>query len=222
MITDRFTSIIIEAEEFGPVPTYTHEEVSPSAAGWDTLQRYYLARRASLTPEECALLFPIGARLGTRFWWIDKAVPKQIAPGFWAVEVTFRGWAATKPIAVVVGANAEQQSGENMRFPAFPGDEDGEVFSKVQTHENAPTIRVSYLVEDIDAEGVAMTEFVGTAVEPPVTITVPDSVWVYLNSYVYHWPNGWCLMESAQDRLPGTTAALVSDSYRYIRDLTPG
>jgi hypothetical protein len=200
MITDRATAFIITLGDLGEEPRFSHEEPSLTPAGWDTLTQTYHCMRADLTAEDCAELFPIGARLGFRTWWIC--------------------WAASKPLAVVVGSNAEQQSGERMRFPRFPGDETGQIFPKVQTHENSPTIRVSYLVEDIEAEGI--TSLVGTAVTPPVEVAVPASVWVYLNNYVYHWPNGWALMESAQDRLPGTSAALVNDSYRYIRQITPG
>jgi hypothetical protein len=67
-----------------------------------------------------------------------------------------------------------------------------------------------------------MTSKVGTAQTPPVTIAVPDTVWDFLTEYVWHWPQEWVLMGSDQDRLSGTTAALVTDTYKYIRDKTPG
>ena len=53
-------------------------------------------------------------------------------------------------------------------------------------------------------------------------ITADATVWDFLTLYVWHWPQGWVLMSSEQDRLPGATPALVTDNYKFIRDKTPG
>lgn len=198
------------------------EEATLSEEGWDSLRKSYVMARANLTAENLAAMFPQGAQLASRKWWITGARPVRLAPGLWRADVDFKGWAATKAAKIRVGSSAEQQSGENVRAPAYVGDTVGTVYAKVQTHENAPTIAATYLVEDITASGVAKTDKVGTAQTPPVTVAVPDSVWGFLTEFVWHWPQGWVLMSSEQDRLPGTNAALVTDSYKFIRDKTPG
>jgi len=207
----------------GQVAYEGDEEATINEEGWDSLSKPYFMLRASLTAEQCAVMFPAGARLGTRTWWIAGARPVRVAAGFFRVDVTFKGWAdVAKPAKIRVGASGEQQSAENVRAPESVGDTVGAIFAKVQTHENMPTVSVAYLVPDITASGVANTDKVGTAQDPPVTIAVPDTVWSFLTTYVYHWPNGWVLMGSEQDRLPGSDAALVIDSYKYVRDKTPG
>jgi len=220
MITDRYNTIIIQAEDFDQTPRYSHEEYTPAPSGFETLVRYYYARASEIDDAVLQQNFPIGAQLGFRTWWILHPHPKQIAPGFWEIQVTFKGWAGTKFPVITVGASAESQSVQNMRFPRYVGDLVGQIFAKGQTHENLPTMRVSYLVENVGEE--KQTEKVGTAQDPPVELSVPPTIWSYLNEYVYHWPNGWVLMESAQERLPGANAAAVTDSFRYIRTFTPG
>jgi hypothetical protein len=200
-------------------PVVLNEVPTINNDGWDLLVRTEVRRRATFTPEEVAAAYPVGGRLGTRNWWLTAAKPTKIAPGVWKVESSFKGWAATKPAVIRVGANADQQSGENIRAPDHVGDTVGSVYAKVETHENMPTIAVSYLVETI---GTGRTAEVGTAQTLPVTIAVPATVWTFLTEFVYHWPNGWVLMSSEQDRLPGTTAALVTDNYKYVREKTPG
>jgi hypothetical protein len=220
MITDRFKTILILAEEFDETPRFSHEEYTPAASGFETLVRYYYVRTTEIDDAILQVHFPIGGQLGFRTWWILHPHPKQIAPGFWEIAVTFKGWAGTKQPVITVGASAESQSATNVKFPRYIGDTVGKIFQKAQTHENLPTMRVSYLVENVQEE--KQTEKVGTALDPPVELAVPPSIWNFLNKYVYHWPNGWVLMESAQDRLPGCNAAFVTDSFRYIRTYTPG
>lgn len=198
-----------------------HEEPSLSNEGWDVLTQIWTTRRAALTAETAATLFPVGARLGGRNWWIVGSVPQEKAPGFWVVTVSFKGWAATKPTKITVGAASDQQSAENARAPVSVGDTEGAIFAKLQTHENMPTITASYLVEDITG-GANKSALVGTAQTPPITLAVAATVWAILEIYTYHWPNGWVLLAHEQDRLPGANAAQVTDTYKYVRDKTPG
>jgi len=217
--TDRQTSILISgAAAFATTPTAVEEIPEINDEGWDSLAVTYTLQKATLTAEDLAKLFPIGTRLDNRFWWVVSVRPKLLARGLWLITVNYKGWALAKPIKVNVGCSADQQSGTNITTPKG-------TYSKVETHEPGLTISVSYLVEDVDSKTPAvssMTKKVGTEVEPPISITVPESVWAYLNLFVYHFPNGWVLMSTEQDRLAGTTAALVKDAYKYIRDKTPG
>lgn len=217
--TDRQISILISgAAAFSTTPTAVEEVPEINDEGWDTLAITYTLQKATLTAEDLAKLFPLGTRLDNRFWWVVSVRPKLIARGLWLITVNHKGWAAAKPIKVNVGSSADQQSGKNIATPKG-------AYANVQIHEPGLTIAVSYLVEDVDSKTPApasMTDKVGTEVEPPVSIDVPKSVWAYLTEYVYHWPSGWVLMSTEQDRLVGTSAAFVKDAYKYIRDKTPG
>lgn len=220
-LTTRHTALLIgEGTVFSSTPTLVDENPALSEEGWDSNTLTYAARRASLTAEECAALFPIGAQIGSRKWWITGAKPQRAAPGFWLIEVACKGWGATKPAKVKVGAAAESQSGKNVTAPNGSGG--SALYASVATHENTPTLSVSYLAENLDT--VSNTDEVGKAKAIPgdITIAIADSVWTSLPEFTYHWPNGWVLMGSSQDRLPGTDVGLVTDDYRYVRDKTPG
>lgn len=196
------------------------EVVTLSEEGFDTMRKPYFMARPTLTAEDLAVLFPQGAQLGSRKWWITSASPVRVGPGVWRADVDFKGWAAVKPAKIRVGAATDQQSGENIRAPQFVGDTAGEIFAKVATQESTPTISATFLVENVAT--TYDTDKVGTAVTPPVSIAVGDSVWDFLTEYVWNWPQGWVLMSSEQDRLPGTSVAMVTNSFKYIRDKTPG
>lgn len=197
------------------------EEVQLSEFGWDTMKKPYFMKRASLTAEQTAALFPLGSRLGSRNWWIVGAVPVRVAPGIFRVDVALKGWASSKPAKVRVGATAQQQSAENVEVGAEQGYPSGAIMAKVETHENLPSFSVTYLTADADD----LTETVGREdTTPAVDVPVPDSVWDYLTTYTFHWPNGWVHMGSDQDRIPGTSpaVAMVTDSFQFIREKTPG
>lgn len=214
----RQTSIIITAgADFSAIPTAVEEIPEINDEGWDALTITYVVKKPTLTAEELAKLFPIGTRLDNRFWWVIGCSPKLAAPGLWLITVKYKGWAIDKPIKVKVGGSADQQSAQNTQTPKG-------YYAKIEVHEPGITVAVSYLVEDVDAttpESASKTDKVGTELTPPVTIKVPPSGWTYLSTYIYHFPNGWVLMSSEQDRLVGTTAALVTDNYKYIRDKSP-
>jgi hypothetical protein len=214
--TDRTLGIFIGISPglAGSSTPAVDEFLDPSEDGWDTLTIHYLHRVATLTPEACAAAYPRGSQLGSRKFWITNAKPVRKGPGIWFAEVTFKGWASTKPIKVRVGSAAEQQQAENVEIISVG------TFAKAQIHQNTPTLTISYLVENAETSG--QTDNVGSAVTPPVTIDTPPNFWTSLDPYLYHFPNGWVLMGSDQDRLPGCLAALVSDTYKYIQAATPG
>jgi hypothetical protein len=214
MIT-RFQSIIIGSPEITGSDAFIPLEETPSlnSEGWDDLVISYATKRASLTAEELADEFPPGTQLGSRKFWVTSATRKCPAHGIWIAEVHFKGWAADKPAKFSVGAAAENQSNNRPTEIFGVG-----VFEKVSIHQNTPTLRASYLVEDYTT---APTAEVGTARTPPLAIDTPPEAWTSLAEFVYHWPNGWVLMSSEPDLLPGCTAALVTDTYKFIRAYTP-
>lgn len=215
-LTTRHTSILIglSSRLANNTPILVMEEPTINNEGWDSLTQLWTIRDASVTAEALAAAFPIGAQLGTRKWWITGMKPTERAPGFWTVLVTFAGWAATKPALVKVGSSAASQSATNVTLP------DTSVADKLETHQNTPTLTISYLVADVTV--APKTGYVGTALTPPVTIATPASIWASIADAVTHFPSGWVLMGSAEDRLPGTLAAYVTDTYQYIQQYTPG
>jgi hypothetical protein len=194
-------------------PALINEEPQLTHEGWDTLVQIWSFRVANLSAETLATDFPIGGKLGSRNWWVVGSVPQERGPGFWTARVTYKGWAQTKPAVVRVGASADSQTAENVSIG-------GTTYTKVETHQPTPNIVISYLVANVAT--APKTSLVGTALTPPVSIAVPSNVWASLDPYLYHFPNGWVLMESAEDRLPGTSAAYVSDTYKFIQVATPG
>lgn len=223
--TTRLRSILIApGTVFTDTPTLVDESADLTEEGFDTLTLTYAMRRAALTAEHCAALFPQGSQIGSRKFWIVSARPQRVAAGFWLAEVVCKGWASNKPAKVRVGAGAETQSGKNVIAPTVPNPispADFEVFAAVQTRENTPTVSVSFLAEDLNT--YAQTHLVGRAVSLPagISVAVAYSIWSTLSTYTYHWPNGWVLMASEQDRIPGTDAGFVTNSYLYVRPITP-
>jgi hypothetical protein len=215
-LTDRHTSIMIglAAHVGSGTPALISEEPTLNSDSWDTLVQLWTIRAAALTAETLAAYFPAGAQLGSRLWWVVGAKPTERARGFWTVTVTYKGAAATKPAVVQVGASATSQSGTNVGLPG------GGTAAKLETHQNTPTISVTYWTADVMA--APLTASVGTAITPPVTVPVPSNVWASLSDPVTHFPSGWVLMASAQNRIPGSVAAEVTDSYQYIQTLSPG
>lgn len=214
-LTTRHTSLLIglSSRLGSATPALVNEVPNITNEGWDTLTQLWTIRSATLTPEAVAALFPIGAQLGSRAWWITGAKPEERAPGFWTVLVSYAGWAATKPALVRVGSAAASQSASNVTLP------DTSVADKLETHQNTPTLTISYLKADVSS--FPKTSYVGTALTPPVTIAVPASIWASIADAVTHFPSGWVLMGSAEDRLPGSPAAYVTDTYQYIQTYTP-
>jgi hypothetical protein len=191
--------------------------------GFDTLRKPYILPRATLTPEDLATLFPQGAQLGTRKWWLTTATPTRLGPGLWRADVEFKGWATTKPAKIRIGTTAAQQSAQNILAPTGPSPAPNALYAlyaKVATQEATPSITATYLVENTTT--THNTDKVGRPLTPPVTIALAPSIWDFLTQYVWNWPQGWVLSGSEQDRLPGTAVALVTDTYQYIRPITPG
>lgn len=211
---ERFGSRIIGLPEIMDSDDLIPLEETPvlNDEGWDNLTITYATKRASLTAEELAALFPLGTQLGSRKWWVTGSKPMCVALGLWKAEVSFKGWASEKPAKISVGAAASQFERENVLFP-------GPVtYSRVSFQGNTPTMRVVYLLENYAG---APTSSVGQSVTPPDPIAVPEAVWAALSNQTYNFPNGWVLMGSEPDRLPGSTACLVSDSYKYIYEFQP-
>lgn len=218
-LTYRTDGILLGASPafMAGIPELVSEDPQITETGWDTLTQIWAVRRASLTAEELAVSYPAGTRLGTRNWWLSAAKPGQRFPGLHLFELTYKGWAGSKPVKIDWSTAADSQNAENIAVV------EGGVtsyYARVSTLESAPAFTASYLVYPVSSSTVP-----SLSVGRPATRTggpaVPDTVWDYLTRFTYHWPNGWVLMDLAVDLLPGTAAGLARESYRYIRSKTP-
>ncbi len=199
-------------------PEMLSEEVAISETGWDNLTQLWAVRRDSLTAEDLAAAYPVGSKLTDRNWWLVAAKPVQRLAGMHVFELGFKGWAAAKPVKIQWGSSVDQQSDENVTGPA-PGGGTA-VYARVQVNEATPGFTAQYLVSPVDSTTTPALS-VGRPLTRAEAPPVPDSVWTTLVKFVYHWPNGWVLMNLEADILAGTTAGLITESYKYIRDKTP-
>lgn len=217
-------SIFISPAAPVPEAKWSHDLPDLTPDGWDTLTRIYHYHGKVKTAAELAAAHPIGSRIigtdggftATSTWWLERPRQRQLARGIHEIELTYKGWAAVKPPLIQIACSGEQQSAQNVNTPAG-------LKAKFQTLESMPGFTVSTLEEDITTAsktGIVGKESVDLALPPGVTVA--NSVWTSLSSYVYSWPNGWVLADTKEDRLPGCNAAYVTDSYRYIRDKMPG
>lgn len=242
MLFPRHTTILIggsiaEGSFLAGAATLLTEDATISQDGWDSLAATYAIRRATLTAEELAALYPIGAKLGARNWWVAGARPACIAEGVWTAEVTYKGWASTKPCKIQWGTAVEQQSASNVSAPVPAPGTGSATYAKVSTSESVPTFSFTYLSANVEAGWPSTPTLpfnrvgreralspgwtdpsTGSAITPP---PLAASIWDSLGEYVYHWPNGWILMDLSVDLLPGTRVGLVTEGYKYVRPKTP-
>lgn len=211
--TDKIDSILIHGAELATGNWVAADEKAQlSADGWDSLTVTYYRLAGSFSVEQTTLQFPIGGRLGGRRWWVNSfSGPHCVGGGIYKVDVTYKGLAMNHPVVVSYGAAAEQQSVDSAIINGVPR-------GKTSVHENTPTATVRYIIESLS---LAPTGQVGTSKVPPSAPAVAPTFWASLASPTYHYPNGWVLMGSNTTPLPGTTVAIVSDDYKYIRELTP-
>lgn len=213
-IQDRFGSIIIHDPSLRDDAWVAVDEIPQMASGgWDSLKiTYYKLSETELKIEDAMLDFPTGMKLENRkFWLTGLDGPTCVVDGMYRVEATFKGIAADKPVVVSYGASAEQQSAEDVAvgFITYP---------KIVNHENAVTATARYVIEDLSQ---APTDLVGSSQTPVNAPGVGDSFWISLADPVTHFPNGWVLMGSNSEPLPGTTVAFITDSFQFIRYQTP-
>ncbi|MEI6606026.1 MAG: hypothetical protein WCP35_11995 [Verrucomicrobiota bacterium] len=236
MIFPRHTTVLIggsaESGSFlAGTPTLLTEQPTLTQDGWDSLTATFALRCASLTAEALAAIWPIGTQYGERNWWVTGSRPTCIAPGVWTAAVDYKGFAAAKPTSITWGSSADIYKSTNPGPPVGMTDPDKLAawasYMSVETTEANPTFTHKYITTNVSAtpeEGGPPTSSLGAsliaaAMNQP---TVGDSRWANLTKYVYHFPNGWVLMSVTADILPGTSVALVTETYKYVPSITPG
>lgn len=204
-------------------PEMLSEEVAISETGWDTLTQQWAVRRDSLTAEDLAAAYPVGSKLTGRNWWLVAAKPVQRFSGMHVFELGFKGWAAEKPVKIQWGSVVDQQSAENILGPStLPDGSPGPdvTYARVQVNESAPGFTAQYLVSPVTS-GTVPALSVGRTLVRAEAPPVPDTIWAFLERFVFHFPFGWVLMDLQADILAGTTAGLITEHYKYIRERTP-
>lgn len=190
--------------------------ISPD--GWDTLAvRYVKYSAVRITAEDALADFPTGTKLAAdRNFWV-QGISGPVCKGglLHIVTVQHKGLAGTQPAVITWDNAANQQSGENI---AITEGGSTTTYASVSTQENYPTLTARYISLDTSA---VPTNQVSKAKTPPSPQSLPTTVWDYLTTYTYHWPNGWVLMSANVAHLPGTTVGLVTEQYQYIHAKSP-
>lgn len=219
MFTDRYKGIHITnvANEL-LAWTALDEAGSRAAFGWDSLSIPYIKTSGvAITIEEMAAAFPIGQQLtGRNFWVQDLQAPTAKGGGVWIGVVNYKGLAGSQPVNVSYGSSGEQQS-------ASPATINSVYHDDVSIHQNTPTATARYIqLSPTSGTTLGQTENVGTAQTPADAPDSPPNFWTSLATPIYHFPNGWVLMGSDVDKLTGTNVGLVTDTYQFIQEYTPG
>lgn len=203
--------------------TLLSEEPALQADGWDVLTRTTAIAQPSLTAEALAALHPIGQRLGSRTWWLTAATPTHAAPGVWVIELSYKGWAAKKPVKSSPQSSFTTVSStvdvpERPAVPAYPGFSgyvDGDPNTHVSTppYEGSPAIpahtrNVSF---PVPTASIGYTFFI----EDAATLNNMGKI---ISTGLY--PTGVTLPAGfstrpaiTQDILPGSSAAMVTITF---------
>jgi hypothetical protein len=184
-------------------------DLEKNESGWDVLVATYITHRPTATAHQIANAWSIGQSIGGQFW-VVKVRPRQLAGGFWLVELTCHGIAAARGPKITGGTATEQQQQKNVATPKG-------TFDKVTTLESAPTVELEYI-----ALNGAPTYRVGMQGTPGTAVAVRPSVWTTLDDPLYHFPNGWVLMDLPWDRIPNTFVTLYKERWQYIYPFSPG
>jgi len=196
---------------------------SESEAGWDSMRDRYLLRNdaAGVDPHEAIDGFMArGTQVSGKTMWVVSRQPRCLAWGLFEVEVVSLGLLSARGLRVRYDAGANSTSGENVDVPGIG------LVSRAEGQESQVTCDIEYIVTSgyAPGDGSFYTADVGTATDPPSgwKPTVKDSIWESIGDPTYHYPNGWVLMTSSLENLPGLdTVWLIRDRYQYIYAASP-
>jgi hypothetical protein len=201
------------------VPELLDETPELTNDGWDVLkQKWLVIDRALFSPHDVAsAYFPRGNQLSGLNMWITAASGRTHGRGTHVIETTACGILSARGYKISTSAAVATQSATNVITPPYPP---GVLRPKAEIAENQVTCDVSY----ISLGAAPRTVLTGRNVTPPNAPAVPASWWTWLSDPTYHDPNGWVLMASDGDGLPGVlhaTVCLVVDRYQYIHPFSP-
>ncbi len=205
----RHTSLLIGGSSasgsfLAGTPALLGEDPVLTTGDWDTLAVTYALRRPTLTAEDLAALWPIGSQYGTRNFWVTGAKPDCIAPGVWTVAVQHKGFAATKPVAITWGCSSAPNGGHIVLVGS-------QVIGRVPY--GIPTFTCKYITTDVSSAPVGMIGVPGSSLNSVWNSANPN--WTTLINTVYAWPTNWMLVSMLADNIPGTSVAMISETYKY-------
>jgi hypothetical protein len=207
MFNDRHSLITITNVGSGLDPWAADLEKNES--GWDVLVATYITHQPNATALTLTAQWQIGALLVGSFW-VVKVRPRQLCGGHWLVEVTCHGIAGTRSPKITGSTGTEQQQGKNIITPMG-------FAKKITVLETTPIVEIEY----ISLSG-APTNRVGTAGTPAIRVPVLPSPWTSLAEPMFHFPNGWVMVDLPWDQIPNTTVTLYKEKWQYIRPYSPG
>lgn len=184
--------------------------------GWDSLKRRVLVIDPSITSVHAAIAahYPRGMQLSGLNMWVTDGTGRMLSGGMFLLEIDARGILTSRGYKISTSAAVSVQSGTNII------DIDSILRPKIEVAENQVTCDVSY----ISLGAAPRTNLTGRNATPPSAPPTPASIWTWLADPTYHYPNGWVLMASDGEGLPGvalSTVSLVVDRYQFIHQFSP-
>lgn len=184
--------------------------------GWDSLKRRVMVVDPTITSVHAAIdeHYPRGMQLPGLNMWVTDATGRQVSGGIFLLEIDARGILTARGYKISTSAAVAVQTAQNIF------DIDDILRPKIEVAENQVTCDVSY----ISLAAPPRTNLTGRNATPPSAPPTPTSIWTWLADPTYHYPNGWVLMASDGEGLPGvalSTVALVVDRYQFIHPLSP-
>jgi hypothetical protein len=219
---DRIESVVIGSLADG-ASSLLDRRPAEAESGWDSMRDRWLLRNdaAGTDPHTAIASFMArGTQISGKTMWVSSRTPRTLARGIFEVEVVSLGLLSTRGTRVRYDAGANSTQASNVTVPAVG------FFPKVEAQESQVTCDIEYIVTSgpTPASASFYTKAVGTATDPPSPWkpAVKDSIWATMSDPTYHTPNGWVLMSSAAENLPGlSTVWLVRDRYQYIYAYSP-
>jgi hypothetical protein len=197
------------AEILEDVPTLASD-------GWDSLKRRVLVVDPTITSVQAAIdeHYPRSGQLPGLNMWVTDATGRQVSGGIFLLEIDARGIFSARGYKIATSAAVSVQSAQNIF------DADNILRPKIEVAENQVTCDVSY----ISLGAAPRTNLTGRNATPPSAPPTPATIWGWLVDPTYHYPNGWVLMASDGEGLPGvalSTVCLVTDRYQFIHSISP-
>jgi hypothetical protein len=219
---DPISSVVISGLANG-ASSLLDRAPAEAESGWDSMRDKYLYRNdaAGTDPHAAVAAFMVrGSQVSGKNMWVVSRAARCVALGIFVVEVVSMGLLSDRGDRVRYDAGANSQSGQNI---AVTGEG---TFANLAAQESQVTCDIEYIVTaGLTPDNAAFyTAAVGEAEDPPTDWkpTVKDSIWDYLAEFTYHYPNGWVLMGSSIENLPGLdTVWLIRDRYQYIYAVSP-
>lgn len=190
--------------------TLQNSEVEIADAGWDSASATYLKKFATTaTADTVAAEWEIGDTLLSSFYLTNARV-SPVRGGIWRANVSGKGLISTRPIRVTTGATVTQSNVENVTIS-------GTHYDRAEIKEGTPTVDIEYALSGFDPPLAS----VGLAGTPDWSPSVRASIWSTIENPLYHFPNGWVLMECTAEQLLDLSLWLVRERWAYVFAWSP-